>query len=148
MAKKITSGKREREKQKDFKRKEKQKRRDKLQSAGTSSFDDMIAYVDEFGVLHSTRPEVVAKEEIDASLIEVSTPKQEEIEVLPTEGRIEYFNASKGYGFVKEAIHGEKYFFHISSAPANIVEGDKITFEIERGTRGMNAVRISIINKQ
>ena len=36
---------------------------------------------------------------------------------------------------------------HITSAPEGITEGDNVTFEIERGTRGMNAVRISIINK-
>ena len=57
-------------------------------------------------------------------------------------GRIEYFNAAKGYGFVKDADCGEKYFFHISSSPATIAEGDRVTFEIERGMRGMNAVRI------
>ena len=66
---------------------------------------------------------------------------------LPFNGRIEHFNKSKGYGFVKDAENGEKYFFHISSAPDDIAEGDIVTFEIERGTRGMNAVRISIINK-
>ena len=48
---------------------------------------------------------------------------------------------------MKDAENGEKYFFHISSAPEDIAEGDMVTFEIERGTRGMNAVRISIINK-
>ena len=41
----------------------------------------------------------------------------------------------------------EKYFFHITNAPAGIAEGDRVTFELERGTRGMNAVRIVISNK-
>ena len=50
-------------------------------------------------------------------------------------------------GFIKDLGSGEKYFFHITSAPEGITEGDNVTFEIERGTRGMNAVRISIINK-
>ena len=54
---------------------------------------------------------------------------------------------SRGYGFIKDLGSGEKYFFHITSAPEGITEGDNVTFEIERGTRGMNAVRISIINK-
>jgi len=48
---------------------------------------------------------------------------------------------------VKDADNGEKYFFHISSAPATIAEGDRVTFEIERGMRGMNAVRISIVTE-
>lgn len=53
----------------------------------------------------------------------------------------------KARHFVKDADNGEKYFFHISSAPATIAEGDRVTFEIERGMRGMNAVRISIVTE-
>ena len=68
------------------------------------------------------------------------------MEIEPLRGRIEHFNESKGYGFVKDLGSSEKYFFHISAAPQIIKEGDIVTFEIERGTRGMNAVRISIIN--
>ena len=49
--------------------------------------------------------------------------------------------------FIKDAAGSEKYFFHITNAPAGIAEGDRVTFELERGTRGMNAVRIAIINK-
>lgn len=148
MAKRITTGKRDREKLKEQKRQGKQKRKDERKSGGTSSFEDMIAYVDENGILHTTPQDVKPKTEIDVSQIEISTPKQEEMEILPSTGRVEYFTASKGYGFIKDADSGEKYFFHISSAPDTIAEGDKVTFEIERGTRGLAAVRISIINKQ
>lgn len=56
----------------------------------------MIAYVDQFGVLHSV-PQERIEEEVDASHIEVSVPKQENVEVAHM-GRIEYFNAAKGYG--------------------------------------------------
>ena len=88
------------------------------------------------------------KEEIDASQIEISVPRQSEIEEEePMSGRVEYFTASKGYGFIKDAASSEKYFFHITNAPAGIAEGDRVTFELERGTRGMNAVRIVISNK-
>ena len=88
------------------------------------------------------------KEEIDASQIEISVPRQSEIEEEePMSGRVEYFTASKGYGFIKDAAGSEKYFFHITNAPAGIAEGDRVTFELERGTRGMNAVRIVISNK-
>lgn len=147
MIKKITSTKRDREKTKQTKREEKQKRKEERLNNGSRSFEEMLAYVDENGVLHST-PQDGPKEEIDASEIAVSVSKQEPQEdPLPLTGRIEHFNTSKGYGFVKDAGSSEKYFFHITSAPANIAEGDKVTFEIERGTRGMNAVRISIINK-
>lgn len=146
MVKKITISKRDREKLKEQKRKEKQQRKEERQSSGPSSFEDMIAYVDQFGVLHSV-PQERIEEEVDASHIEVSVPKQENVEVAPHMGRIEYFNAAKGYGFVKDTDNGEKYFFHISSAPVTIAEGDRVTFEIERGMRGMNAVRISVVTE-
>ena len=117
-------------------------------SGGSRSFEDMLAYVDENGVLHTTPQDVKPKEEIDASQIEISVPRQSEIEEEePMSGRVEYFTASKGYGFIKDAAGSEKYFFHITNAPAGIAEGDRVTFELERGTRGMNAVRIVISNK-
>lgn len=144
MAKRITTGKRDREKLKDQKRKEKQKRKEDRQSGGRSTFEDMIAYVDENGVLHST-PQEKSKEEIDASQIAVSVTRREDVEEVPLEGRVEYFNASKGYGFIKDLEGDEKYFFHITSAPSTIAEGNKVTFELERGQRGLNAVNIQII---
>jgi len=148
MAKRITLGKREREKLKQTKRQDKQKKKEERLSGGGRSFEDMLAYVDENGVLHTTPQDVKPKEEIDASQIEISVPRQSEIEEEePMSGRVEYFTASKGYGFIKDAAGSEKYFFHITNAPAGIAEGDRVTFELERGTRGMNAVRIVISNK-
>jgi cold shock CspA family protein len=142
----ITSNKRDREKAKEEKRKEKQLRKEQRQSAGTSSFDDMIAYQDEFGQFHDTPPEK-PKEEIDVNDIEISIPKQSEMadDDLPLSGCVDYFNSSKGFGFIKADDSQEKFFFHISMAPDNIAEGDKVTFETERGPRGMNAVNIIII---
>lgn len=104
----------------------------------------MIAYVDENGMLHSTPPER-PKTEIDAEDIAISVPKKEAVEEVPLTGRVEFFNDEKGYGFIKDLAGTDKYFFHISSAPANIAVGNKVTYELERSTRGMNAVRISII---
>ncbi len=140
MAKRITLGKREREKLKQTKRQDKQKKKEERLSGGSRSFEDMLAYVDENGVLHTTPQDVKPKEEIDASQIEISVPRQSEIEA-------EYFTGSKGYGVIKDAAGSEKYFFHINNAAAGIAEGDRVTFELERGTRGMNAVRIVISNK-
>lgn len=107
----------------------------------------MLAYVDENGILHSTPEGVKPKEEIDASEIEISIPKKAKQKKSPLNGRIEHFNVSRGYGFIKDLGSGEKYFFHITSAPEGITEGDNVTFEIERGTRGGERQVISIINK-
>ena len=147
MARRITSGKREREKIKQTKRLDKQRKREERQSSGSRNFEEMLAYVDENGVITSTPPELNPnKEEIKQEDILISTPKKEDIET-PTvlKGRVDYFNESKGYGFIKDLGSDEKYFFHVSNNTlTDISETDIVTFELERGLRGMNAINIRI----
>ena len=103
--------------------------------------------VDENGVITSTPPELNPnKEEIKQEEILISTPKKEDIEILTVlKGRVDYFNESKGYGFIKDLGSGEKYFFHVSNNTlTDISETDIVTFELERGLREMNAINIRI----
>ncbi len=144
MAGSQSFGKRENEKKKQAKRLEKQKRKEERQAGGTSSQDDMIAWVDEMGNIVDTPPELRDKQEVKLEDVAIATPKKEETEPEPLRGRVEYFDSGKGYGFIKDLASTEKYFFHISAAPAGIAEGNIVTFELERGTRGMNAVGIVI----
>ena len=148
MAKYASFGKRENEKKKQARRVEKQNRKEERKSSGkATSFEDMIAYVDENGVITSTPPELNPnKEEIKQEEILISTPKKEDIEILTVlKGRVDYFNESKGYGFIKDLGSGEKYFFHVSNNTlTDISETDIVTFELERGLRGMNAINIRI----
>lgn len=142
----ATYNKRELEKKRDQKRKEKQKRKEGRKANSNGSFDDMIAYVDENGVITSTPPDPLKKQGIEIEDIAVSTPKKEETEETVMKGRVEYFNPDKGYGFIKDTESMEKYFFHISHAPDSIVEGNNVTFELERGKKGMNAINILLVN--
>lgn len=144
MAKSITSNKKDNEKKKQAKRKEKQQKKEKRKISGkTGSFDDMIAYVDENGMITDTPPEVRdEKNNIEIEDIIISTPKKEEEEISALKGRVEYFKADKGYGFIKDLSSTDKYFFHISNAPENIQEGNIVFFKLERGVKGMNAVNI------
>jgi len=144
MAKPNSFNKRELEKKKEQKRQEKRQRKEERKASGVSSLDDMIAYVDENGMITGTPPDPEKKQEIDLEDIIVSTPKKEEAEEIELKGRVDHFNPDKGYGFIKNLNNIEKYFFHISNAPANIEEGNIVTFELERGERGMNAVRITL----
>lgn len=146
MAKSVTYNKRENEKKKQARRAEKQKKKEDRKLLGkANSFDDMIAYVDENGVITSTPPELDPnKEEIKQEEILISTPQKEDMET-PTvlKGRVDYFNESKGYGFIKDLGSDEKYFFHVSNNTlTDISETDIVTFELERGLRGMNAINI------
>lgn len=142
MAGSQSFGKRENEKKKQAKRLEKQKRKEERQAGGPNSFDDMLVYVDEHGNFTDTPPEERKKKEIELEDILVAIPKQDKIEPEILKGRVEHFNEKKGYGFIKDLVSSEKYFFHISSAPADISEGNIVTFDTEKGTRGMTAVNI------
>ncbi len=144
MAGSQSFGKRENEKKKQAKRLEKQKRKEDRQAGGTSSHDDMIAWVDEMGNIVDTPPELRDKQEVKLEDVAIATPKKDDTEPEPLRGRVEYFNADKGYGFIKDLASTEKYFFHITAAPAGITEGNIVNFEVERGNRGMNAVGIAL----
>lgn len=144
MGRAISFNKRELEKKREQKRQEKQKRKeDRKANSGGNSLEDMIAYVDENGVITSTPPDPDAKQEVDASAISISTPQRPEEEDVPLRGRVEHFNQAKGYGFIKDLASTEKYFFHVSNAPENISEGHIVFFELEKGQKGLNAVRIT-----
>ncbi|MGL5262190.1 MAG: cold-shock protein [Bacteroides sp.] len=146
MAKSNSFRKREIEKNKAQKRREKQKRREERKKNAPDSFEDMIAYVDEFGVITDTPPDPTEVEEIKAEDIEVSIPKDEPIdEDQELSGRVEFFNDDKGFGFIKDKGSVEKYFFHISNAPDMIRENDNVTFRLEKGPKGMNAVEVKIV---
>ena len=144
MAKSNSFSKREIEKKKAQKRKEKRQRREERKAEGADSFSDMIAYVDEFGVITDTPPEPQV-EEVELESIEISTPKMEVVEEDELKGHVKFFNESKGYGFIKDLSGRNEYFFHISNAPSEIGEGDLVAFELERGDKGVNAVNVSFV---
>lgn len=146
MAKPISFTKRDLEKKKQEKRLAKQQKKEERKTGGTASFEDMIAYVDENGRISNTPPIASDKpQEVDMSTIAISTPRREDEPIeLIHEGRVEHFNLSKGYGFVKDLKNTEKYFFHISGLIDSVVENNIVTFELERGSRGMNAVKIQL----
>ena len=108
----------------------------------------MIAYVDEYGMISSTPPEEnVKKKEINLEEIMIPTPKKEDEEPVILRGRVEFFNESRGFGFIKDLSGVEKYFFHVNNVVTEIKEGNVVTFDLERGIKGMNAVNICLEKK-
>ncbi len=139
----ISFNKKELEKKRAQKRKEKLQRKEerKANSSG-GSLDDMIAYVDENGVISDEAPDTNRKKEVDVSKIAVSTPKKTDEPDEPLKGRVEHFNQDKGYGFIKDLAGTDKFFFHISDAYNSIAEGAIVTYKLAKGNRGLNAVEI------
>ncbi len=136
--------KKEKEKLRIKKRDEKLKRKEERKSNPSSSYDDMIAYVDEDGNLSSTPPDPANKKKIIAENIEIAVPSRNEDDYEDEfhTGTVTFFNTSKGYGFIKEKDTQKSFFSHINGHLEDIFEGDKVSFRLEKGIKGMNAVDV------
>ncbi|NDP19526.1 MAG: cold shock domain-containing protein [Paludibacter sp.] len=139
--------KQENEKKRLKKRQDKiQKKEERKSNSSESGFDNMIAYVDENGNLSNTPPDPSKKRKVDASTIEIGVSRREDIEVPAVRsGKIDFFDDSKGFGFIKETGTQEKFFVHVKGLLQEVKEGDNVNFELERGMKGMNAVRVKKI---
>ncbi|WP_457617222.1 cold-shock protein [Lutibacter sp.] len=141
-----TFNKIEKEKKRLKKREEKKKKKEarKANSNKGVGFDNMIAYVDKYGNLTDTPPNPDDKIEVDVDSIEIGIPKKEDRheEITENIGKVSFFDTSKGFGFIIDTQTQDKYFVHVSGLIDEIKENDKVTFELERGLKGMNAVKV------
>jgi cold shock CspA family protein len=143
-----TWSKKEREKKKQHNKKEKAERKQerKENSKPGKSLDDMLAYVDENGHFSSTPPDPRKKVKINVEDIEIGVRKQADIDPadLIRKGIVTFFNESKGYGFIKDKETQESVFVHVNSLLEPIKEQSKVTFEVEMGPKGANAVNVKL----
>lgn len=130
---------------KEKKRKEKAAKKFAKRDGEKSSFDDMIAYVDENGAIRDEPIDPSTKTEIKLEDIAVSVPKGSDEEVDPIrKGTITFYNESKGFGFIKDLETKQDVFVHANNVIGEIKEGNLVTYEVEMGQRGPNAVRVQI----
>jgi len=61
------------------------------------------------------------------------------------EGTVKFFNGTKGFGFITPANGGQDIFVHVSGLYDEIRENDKVSFEVENGKKGLNAVNVKVI---
>ena len=57
-------------------------------------------------------------------------------------GTVKFFNDLKGFGFIKEANSDQEYFVHVSGLINEIRENDEVTFDLQEGRKGLNAVNV------
>jgi cold shock CspA family protein len=141
---KESFNKREKEKQRQKEKREKKEKMEerKLNQGKGKSLDEMLAYVDEDGNISSTPPDPVKRKVVNAEDIEIGVPKWKEAEGPVKEGRVDYYDSAKGFGFIVQK-DGTKLFFHINQATYPVSEGDLVNFEVERGPRGLNAIAVT-----
>ncbi len=60
------------------------------------------------------------------------------------EGKVKFFNESKGYGFIKDTATEQEYFVHVTGLIDKIKEDDDVLFELREGQKGMNAVDVKL----
>lgn len=133
---------------KEKKRKEKEKKKLERKEGEKSSFDDMIAYVDAYGRITTEPPDDQDKEpDIDIEDIEIGVPKRENTADLETErtGTVSFFDATKGFGFIKDPDLKDDVFVHINNVVEEIKEGNKVSFKLERGKKGFIALEVRIL---
>jgi cold shock CspA family protein len=142
-----TSNKKEVKNKKDKKRKEKEKKRlIKKETGKKSSFDDMIAYVDEYGKLSATPPDPSKKIQVEAKAIETSVSKNDPLQKPDyiRKGVVTFFNDSKGFGFIRDMENNQSVFVHANNLSEAIKENNIVTFEIGKGPKGLTALKVKL----
>lgn len=144
-----TWNKKEREKKKKQNKKDKAEKRQERKEISKNNTDpeSMYAYLDENGNLSSKPPDPRKKIIINVEDIEIGVPKQEPLnpEDLIRKGVITFFNYDKGYGFIKDLETQESVFVHANSLSEPVKENNKVSFEIEMGPKGSNAVNVKLV---
>ncbi len=144
-----TWSKKEAEKKKQQKRKEKEQKKEdrKANAKEGKTLEEMFAYVDEYGNITSTPPDPLKKITVKTEDIETGIPRNRTVvsNDIIRKGVVTFFNESKGYGFIKDSDSQDSVFVHANGLTEPIKENNKVTFEVEMGKKGPNAVRVKVV---
>ena len=59
-------------------------------------------------------------------------------------GTVKFFNHSKGFGFITPDEGGKDVFVHQTGLTEEIREGDKVSYDVQDGQKGLNAVNVRV----
>ncbi len=57
-------------------------------------------------------------------------------------GTVKFFNDTKGFGFIKDENSNQEYFVHVSGLIHEIQQNDEVTFDLQDGKKGLNAINV------
>jgi CspA family cold shock protein len=60
------------------------------------------------------------------------------------QGTVKFFNTTKGFGFIAPADGSADIFVHVSGLVSEIRENDSVSYEVQNGQKGLNAVNVSV----
>lgn len=60
-------------------------------------------------------------------------------------GTVKFFNNSKGFGFITPDDESKDVFVHKNDLIDQISDGDKVSYDVAEGPKGLNAVDVKII---
>ena len=65
-------------------------------------------------------------------------------------GKVKWFNPTKGFGFIERGDNEKDVFVHMSAVRSagmdGLDEGQAMTFEVEEGPKGPNAVNLQKVS--
>ncbi len=142
--------KKEKEKKRRKKAQDKKERREQRklekEEKGPVAFEDLIRYVDEDGNLTKTPPDPTKKKKYKVEDMIISVQPQDNTPMDPNrKGTVKFFNEEKGYGFIIDSETKESVFVHMNNLSGPIRENDKVTFEVEMGQKGANAINVKLV---
>ncbi len=60
-------------------------------------------------------------------------------------GTVKFFNNSKGFGFITPDEGNKDVFVHVNGLIDEINEGDKVSYDVAEGPKGLNATNVKVI---
>lgn len=145
-----TFGKKEVRNKKEKKRKEKEQKRAQKKSDGKKgSFNDMIAYVDEFGMITSTPPDPDRKSSVKAESIELGPARNKpgEDPDFIRKGVVTFYNESKGFGFIRDLKSNQRIFVHARNLLEPVKEDNIVIFEEGNDPKGTTALKVKLFRE-
>ena len=61
-----------------------------------------------------------------------------------SKGVVKFFNDTKGFGFITDGDSKNEYFVHVSGLNDQVRENDEVTFDLQDGRKGLNAVNVKL----
>ena len=64
---------------------------------------------------------------------------------MSSNGTVKFFNNAKGFGFITPDDGGKDVFVHQSGLNDEICEGDKVSYDVQEGPKGLNAANVKLV---